>query len=220
NYIVIEHQWDDSPYYSLYVHLSVVRVKTGQRVQRGEAVATMGYTGEGLNQARAHLHLELNLMFSRQFETWHDTFSKNDPNHHGIFNGLNLAGLDIARLYLALAKNAALTIPEFLAGEEIFYKVIIPDSRHFDLRQFYPWMLRGAPEGTGSAGWEVSFNSAGVPLKIAASKKTVREPELAFVRKGPGDYSYLTRGVVGGRSDSGFLTDSGKRQMCLLYFPD
>ncbi|HEV2096818.1 MAG TPA: M23 family metallopeptidase, partial [Chthoniobacterales bacterium] len=32
NYIVIEHQWDDSPYYSLYGHLSVVNVKSGQQV--------------------------------------------------------------------------------------------------------------------------------------------------------------------------------------------
>ncbi len=36
---------------------------------------------------------------------------------------MNLAGLDIARLYLALRKNPSLTIPEFLKDEEIFYKV-------------------------------------------------------------------------------------------------
>ena len=55
----------------------------------------MGHTGEGLNQARAHVHLELNLMLSRQFEAWHEASFKNEPNHHGLYNGLNLVGIDI-----------------------------------------------------------------------------------------------------------------------------
>ena len=59
-----------------------------------DQLGIMGHTGEGLNQVRAHLHLELNLMLSRHFESWHDTFFKNDPNRHGLYNGLNLAGFD------------------------------------------------------------------------------------------------------------------------------
>src|SRR5437867_11825354 len=63
-YIVIEHRWDGSDYYSLYGHLSAIAVKPGQRVQKGDRIATMGYTGAGLNQARAHVHLELNLLIN------------------------------------------------------------------------------------------------------------------------------------------------------------
>ena len=114
NYIVIEHRWAGSNYYSLYGHLRSIAVRPGESVRRGQRIAVMGYTGVGLNQERAHLHLELNLMLSHRFEAWHDTFFKNDPNHNGIYNGINLAGLDIARLYLALHKNPSLTIPEFL----------------------------------------------------------------------------------------------------------
>src|SRR6184192_2586169 len=165
-YIVIEHRWDGSNYFSLYGHLNSITVQPGESVQRGQRIGVMGYTGVGLNQARAHLHLELDLMFSRQFEAWHDTFFKNDPNHNGRYNGINLTGLDIARLYLALRKQPSLTIPEFLAQEETFYRVMIPASKHFDLIKFYPWLLA---EKTGGApvSWEVSFNRAGVPLKIA-----------------------------------------------------
>src|SRR6267143_4794524 len=83
-YIVIEHRWERSSYYSLYAHLSATTVRPGQTVRRGEAIAVMGYTGAGLNQARAHVHLELNLMLSRRFESWYDACHKNDPNHHGI----------------------------------------------------------------------------------------------------------------------------------------
>src|SRR5213594_1920498 len=58
-YIVVEHAWDGSSYYSLYAHLSVVRVAQGQKVKRDEPLGLMGHTGGGLDQARAHLHLEL-----------------------------------------------------------------------------------------------------------------------------------------------------------------
>src|SRR2546423_1237754 len=125
------------------------------------------YHGEGLNQARAHVHLELNLMLSRQFEAWHDASFKNDPNHHGLYNGLNLVGIDIARLFLALQKRPALTIPEFLAEEETVYRVLLPASRNFDLPKFYPWMLRDKEAGD-QASSEVSINRAGGPLKSQA----------------------------------------------------
>src|SRR5437660_10126071 len=117
-YIVIEHRWDGSSYYSLYGHLSSLAVQPGDTVKRGQPIAVMGYTGAGLNQERAHLHLELNLMLSQRFDAWYNAFFKNDPNHNGIYNGLNLAGLDIARSYLALLKNPALTFPEFTSSEE------------------------------------------------------------------------------------------------------
>ena len=103
-------------------------MQPGETVKRGQRIAVMGYTGTGINRERAHLHLELCLMFSRQFEAWYNTFFRNDPNRHGLYNGMNLAGLDVARLYLALRKNPALTIPEFLAAEETFYKITLPKA--------------------------------------------------------------------------------------------
>src|SRR5437016_5532064 len=132
-YIVIEHRWGGSNYYSLYGHLSSIAVPPGETVKSGQRIAVMGYTGTGLSQERAHLHLELDLILSDQFEGWYNAFFKNDPNHNGTYNGMNLVGLDIARLYLALRKNPALTIPDFLKTEEIFYKVTLPKSRHFEL---------------------------------------------------------------------------------------
>ncbi len=218
-YIVIEHRWNGSSYYSLYGHLSSIVVQPGDSVQRGQRIAVMGYTGAGLNQARAHVHLELNLMLSHRFEAWHDTFFKNDPNHNGIYNGINLAGLDIARLYLALHKNPSLTIPEFLNDEETFYKVTLPKSSHFELPRLYPWMLAGSRENEKSS-WDVSFARSGLPLKIEPSDKHVTQPELSYVKKNSVDYSYLTRGDIGGRGSNAHLTESGRRLMRLLIWPD
>jgi hypothetical protein len=219
NYIVIEHRWAGSNYYSLYGHLSSIAVQPGDSVRRGQRIAVMGYTGVGLNQARAHLHLELNLMLSHRFEAWHDTFFKNDPNHNGIYNGINLTGLDIARLYLALHKNPSLTIPEFLSDEETFYKVTLPKSSHFEVPRLYPWMLAGDSRSEKSS-WEVSFARSGLPLKIEPSAKHVTQPELSYIKTSPIDYSYLTRDEISGRGQGAHLTESGRRLMQLLIWQD
>jgi murein DD-endopeptidase MepM/ murein hydrolase activator NlpD len=219
NYIVIEHRWAGSNYYSLYGHLSSIVVQEGDSVHRGQRIAVMGYTGVGLNRARAHLHLELNLMLSHQFEAWYDTFFKNDPNHNGIYNGINLAGLDIARLYLALRKNPSLTIPEFLNDEETFYKVTLPKSSHFELPRLYPWMLAGSSRSEKSS-WEVSFARSGLPLKIEPSAKHVTQPELSYLKTSPIDYSYLTRDEISGRGQGAHLTEYGRGLMRLLIWPD
>jgi len=217
-YIVIEHRWDGSNYYSLYGHLSSIAVQPGEQVRRGQPIAVMGYTGTGINRERAHLHLELCLMFSRQFEAWYDTFFRNDPNRHGLYNGMNLAGIDVARLYLALRKNPALKLPEFLAAEETFYKVTVPKARHFDLPTLYPWMLV-AGKRAGSS-WEVSFARSGVPLRIDPTDKRVTQPEVSYVRNSSAECSYLTRDIVSGRGTNAHLTNYGAQLMRLLIWPN
>src|SRR5205807_2898085 len=217
-YVVIEHRWDDSNYYSLYGHLSSIAVQPGNAVKRGQTIAAMGYTGAGLNQARAHLHLELNVMLSHRFEAWYNGFFKNDPNHNGIYNGMNLAGLDIARLYLALHQNPSLTIPEFLSGEETFYKVTLPKSPHFELPKLYSWMLAG--NRNQQASWEVSFARSGVPLKLEPSDKHVTQPELSYIKKSSINYSSLTRDIVSGHGETAQLTGYGRQLMRLLIYPD
>ena len=219
NYVVVEHRWDGCKYYSLYGHLSSIQVRVGQPVQQRDQLGVLGHTGEGLNQTRAHLHLELNLMLSRQFESWHDSLFKTDPNRNGLYNGLNLMGIDIARLYLALRERPALTIPEFLSQEETLYRVLLPDSGHFDLPKFYPWLL-AQKSAERPVSWEISFNRAGIPLKIVPSAKQADGPELSFLKPTGIDASSLTRGHIAGRGQGAHLTDKGKRFLRLLIYPD
>ncbi|MEO6969988.1 MAG: M23 family metallopeptidase [Chthoniobacterales bacterium] len=218
-YVVIEHRWGGCPYYSLYGHLKTIAVEKGQRVQERDTLGVMGYTGAGINRQRAHVHVELNLMLSDHFEEWHEPTHKNDPNYNGIYNGINLAGLDLARLFLALRDEPALTVPAFLAKEAAYYKVIVPNSPNFQLPWRYPWMLHGAPNDKPVA-WEISFDRSGLPLRLAPSSKTVSGPELSYVKPGAVDYRNLTRGNLAGRGASARLTESGKALMRLLTFPD
>jgi hypothetical protein len=77
-------------------------------VKAGTTLGILGYTGSGIDQRRAHVHVELNLFLSSRFEAWHAA-NFATPNHHGVFNGLNLIGLDLQALYLAQQKNPAIT---------------------------------------------------------------------------------------------------------------
>jgi murein DD-endopeptidase MepM/ murein hydrolase activator NlpD len=218
-YIVIEHRWDGCNYYSLYGHLSEIAVQTGQVVRRGERIARMGYTGLGINLARAHVHLELNILLSHNFQSWYDTFHREEPNYHGIYNGINLKGLDIARLYLALRRNPSLSIPDFLDDEETFYKVTLPRSRHFELPKLYPWMLRGGAM-RGAQSWEVSFTRSGLPLRIEPSTQRVTRPQLSYAKKSRANHSDLTQGELSGRGDNAHLSKDGEAFMRLLIWPD
>jgi murein DD-endopeptidase MepM/ murein hydrolase activator NlpD len=218
-YVVVEHRWDGCLYYSFYAHLNTIAVEAGQAVREGQTLGIMGHTGTGINRARAHVHVELNLMLNDHFEEWHATFFKGEPNRNGIYNGLNLAGLDIPRLFLALRGNPSLTLPAFLAKEEVFYKVSVPNSPNFQLPRRYPWMIDGAPNEKPAA-WEISFARTGLPLRLVPSSKSVREAELSHVKPSRGDYHILTRGIVAGRGSGAHLSNSGKRTMRLLTFPD
>jgi murein DD-endopeptidase MepM/ murein hydrolase activator NlpD len=217
-YIVIEHQWDGCSYYSLYAHLSAIGVEPGQQVTRAQRIGMMGHTGNGIDRPRAHLHLELNLMLSHRFESWYDTYFKTEPNRNGIYNGINLAGIDIARFYLALRKDPALTIPEFLSHEERFFKVRFPKSKYFELTKMYPWMA--STPGVDARSWEVSFTQAGLPIRIEPSAVATNEPALVFVKESPIDYRFLTMNHIAGTGKNAHLTDTGRRLMRLLIFPD
>src|SRR4051794_5191973 len=71
-YVVVEHRWDGASYYSLYGHLASALVQAGAKVNRGDQLGVMGHTGEGIDRERAHVHLELNLLLGRRFESGDD----------------------------------------------------------------------------------------------------------------------------------------------------
>lgn len=218
-YVVVEHRWGGCPYYSLYAHLNTIAVEIGARVQPGDQLGVLGHTGEGLDQARAHVHVELNLLLNDHFEQWHDLAFRGEVNRHGIYNGINLAGLDLPRLFLALRANPALTVPAFLAKEEVAYKVIVPNTPNFELPQRYPWMIASEPNEKPAA-WEISFTRSGLPVRLKPKANAVSQAELSYVAPSLVDARYLTRDLVTGRGINGHLTDRGQSYLRLLTFPD
>ena len=207
-YIVIKHDWGEGSFYSLYAHLSHCTAKLGDKVKPGTPIAIMGHTGEGIDCARSHTHLELNVMLNTHFGEYYE----GSLNRHGAYNGLNLAGMDIAALYLARQKNPALTVAQFLKTQTTVWKVVVPRRGDLELPQAYPWM--GENLSQPSPSWEISFTEGAFPLKITPSNEVCESPRVSWVQdRGGIPHVYYTRGAV---SSSGALTGSGRSYLELI----
>ncbi len=217
-YVVVEHNWEGGPFYSLYAHLSSIAVRKGQKLALGDNLGTLGYTGNGLNRDRAHLHLELGVLFSSRFTLWHDKYFT-DSNHHGIYNGMNIAGLDVASFLLAKSKNQALTIPEFVSSIPIHYRIIIPRNQirkgSPELLKRYPWMLQNDYR-SDMPSIEISFSASGFPVTISSHKRSVSSPVLSWIRECQSKHEYHTKGFVTGTGKHASLSKSGRRFIDLI----
>jgi len=216
-YVVVRHDWGDGAFFSLYGHLQTIVVKVGQRVSPGTNLGQMGCTGWAGNRdiARSHVHLELNLMAHDRFKTWHDA-SYRSPNHHGIYNGLNLIGLDVAGLLNATRNDPSLTLPQFVGRMIPYFKVTVPKAgTDVDLITNYPWLTAGKSTRGGSS-WELTLSRSGVPLAVAASDRVVSGPTITWVLPSKTLHSYHTRGRLTGSGSRAGLSDSGKRYIDLL----
>ncbi|WP_412067868.1 M23 family metallopeptidase [Rubrivirga sp. IMCC43871] len=184
-YVVVEHDWSDSPVYSLYAHLADVAVAEGEPVARGGTLGKMGYTGRGLGRSRAHVHLEIALMLNEHEDLWFEEYyGTNDL--HGLFFGTNLAGIPPAELFLALEEDPTLTFPEFVRSLDEGYVVDLPGGRPLDLLARYPWLGPEAAAADTAAvpGWRVTFSQEGVPIGVGVASAPVDRPTLEGVSLG------------------------------------
>tara|TARA_R110000850_G_scaffold16044_9_gene50061 strand:+ start:1907 stop:2941 length:1035 start_codon:yes stop_codon:yes gene_type:complete len=215
-YIVIHHDWGNGPFFSLYAHLSETKTERGKPVKAGEQIAVMGYTGDGINRTRAHVHVEFAMILSDRFQGWYDHHFSSD-NKHGIFNGFNLLGMDVSRLLIAHRQNPNISIPEFLTNtKEVYYKVLVPNHGKLDVLRRYPWLLRDIDRSQKPASWEFSFTDTGIPLQVQPSAKSVTYPTVSYVKPSGTDHSYLTSGRITGTGTSAKLTSAGSRFIQLI----
>ncbi|MDF1656480.1 MAG: M23 family metallopeptidase [Verrucomicrobiales bacterium] len=215
-YIVVHHDWGEGPFFSLYAHLSSATAVAGQQVRAGEKIAKMGYTGAGLNRERAHVHVELGMILSDHFQRWYDRHFTSQ-NHHGIFSGINLIGIDIAELFKAHRANPNISIAQFLAAKtEVHYRVLVPKSGQLEFLRRYPWLGRDLKTVRKPKSWEFAFAATGVPLEIRPSSKSLSYPAITYIKPSGTDHSYLTSGRVSGNGSTGKLTPSGSRYVQLI----
>lgn len=209
-YIVIQHNWGNGPFYSLYAHLSEAKVTVGQRLTEGTQIGVMGYTGDGIDRTRAHVHVELCMLLSDHFNDWFRA-----PNPHGLYHGHNLAGLDIASLLLAQHKRDDITIPDFQKGASPYYKVTVPRAHVLQITQRYPWLKIGDHDQP-SPSWEISFTDSGLPLSVAPSNRIVSKPTVSYVRATITQHGYFTSRKLTGSGRTASLTPAGLRYLSLI----
>lgn len=213
HYIVVRHEVEGAPVYTVYAHLGAIDVATGQNVAKGAQLGKLGYTGEGIDRRRAHLHLEIAVLWHDQFESWHAA-NFPTPNKHGIYNGINMMGLDAAELYRAQKTDPSLTLPQFISRQKPFFRVQIPDAPNFQLPRRYPWFVNNNAQNPSS--WVISFTAAGFPVAIEASDESIAEPRVVWAAPTPYPYEKVTRSLLAGRSGQPRLGESGKKLLSLL----
>ena len=207
-YVVIEHQWSDGNYYSLYAHLNKVSVSKGQDVKRGTPIGILGYTGRGINKTRAHLHLEVNLFLHSSFPRYHDR-ALGGTNHHGVFNGLNLVGIDVAALFKAKRDDRDLSMAEFIRKHHPpHYRVAIPNGSRLEIVARYPWLSKG--KKPSSSPWEITFSREGLPIAARPISGSIQRPVVTWVKPSKTYHSYLTKGYLTGSGSKAALSKSGQ----------
>lgn len=213
-YVVIEHEWEKSKVYSLYAHLAEITVRIGDPVKAGSVIGRMGYTGAGINRTRAHLHLELGFLMSLNYEDWHrQSFAS--PNYHGNFNGMNLAGVDVASFFQAHRENPDLTFSEFVMTRPVQFKVMVPASdSEPEFLQRYPWMRRDGDPTVNS--WEIGFTATGHVVSFTPRSREVKQAMVSQIRPAEINQSYLTRGLISGNGNQVTLSRDGKRLVSLI----
>ncbi len=214
-YVVVEHLWQDSPYYTLYGHLAHAVVREGQSVARGGKLGRLGYTGTGINQERAHVHFEVNLLLSNRFDAWLRAWQPRSNNPHGLFHGLNLAGADVSRLYLALAEESDVQVGEVIQREPVAWKALVPGGFIPELVQRYPWLTQERLSQPPSA-WMVHVSSAGLPLRFEPVEQQVTAPVLVYIADPVRKNRYSTNSMLKRTGDAFVFTDKGLRHLKLI----
>ena len=166
-YIVIEHPEQQPAVYTLYAHLARVEagIRPGAAVKKGQTIATMGRSAGGyaIPKERAHLHFEIGLRATDEFESWYAWRRFGSRNEHGDFNGMNLMGIDPLDFMRQWRAGRVDSFQEYFDRLRPVVTVRVATSRVPDFIRRYPALLRKPISGLVS-GWQVECNSTGLPF--------------------------------------------------------
>lgn len=170
-YVVVEHLGASPAVYSLYAHLASVAegLRVGDQVHTGQTLGVMGRSAGGytIPRERAHLHFELGVMVTREFQSWYNLRKFGSPNEHGLWNGMNLMGFDPLDFLEAYRARKVNTFLEYLVAMKPAVTFRIATHRFPDFPKRYPELVVRQPEGL-VAGWEVTVNHTGLPFRWKA----------------------------------------------------
>ncbi len=168
-YFVLEHRGLKPAVYTLYAHLSAVEkgLVKGSRVKAGQPIGRMGNTAGGYRfpLERAHLHFEIGLRLSDDFQRWYDRRKFGSPNKHGNFNGMNLVGLDPIAFYHLYGGKQLKQPLDYLVT---LPKVVVVRAKSAKVPDFvdrYPSLSSYKGGGKKPLAWDFSFGPAGIPLR-------------------------------------------------------
>jgi len=170
-YIVLEHPEVEPAIYTLYAHLAAIApgLNAGDSVTRGQVIGTMGRSSstQAIPRERAHMHFEMGVMLTRDFESWFDWKKFGGHNQQGIWNGMNLYGFDPLDFFNEFRARKVDTFRDYFAHLPTAVRLRIATRRIPDYVQRYPALLaKPLPADGLIGGWEVCVNETGLPFSL------------------------------------------------------
>ena len=179
-YIVIEHPSLNPCLYSLYAHLASIspNVKVGVNIKEAIPLGKMGNSSSfKIPLSRSHLHFEIGLRLSNNFQSWFDKKDFNTPNRHGNYSGFNLVGFDPLHFFSEYQKKTFSQPIDYLNSFPVILKIRVHAKNPFDFANRYPELC---PNYKNEAKfWDCSFGPFGIPLRIEPASQ-VNEDFPAF----------------------------------------
>ena len=167
-YIVIEHPDVAPAVYTLYAHLASVLpgIAPGARVERGQIIAIMGHSAGGyaIPRDRAHLHFEMGVMMTREFQGWYSWKKFGSPNEHGLWNGMNLMGFDPLDFLDQWRDHRVDNLRDYFDRMQAQVRLRIATHQVPDFVQRYPSLLLAPLPAGPIGGWEIRFDWTGLPF--------------------------------------------------------
>jgi murein DD-endopeptidase MepM/ murein hydrolase activator NlpD len=165
---VLEHPEQSPVVYTLYAHLARIApgLRVGETVARGQTIATLGHSSGGymIPKDRAHVHFEIGLAVTKDFQLWYERRRFGSRNEHGMWNGMNLIGIDPLDFLNQWRLRRVNNFQEYFAQLPTAVRLRIATKRVPDFTARYPALLTKPVPLGGVAGWEIRFNWTGVPV--------------------------------------------------------
>ncbi len=165
-YIVVEHDGEVPAYHTLYAHLARVNrgIVRGARVEAGTVLGIMGRSASySIPKSRAHLHFEIGLRLSDDFQSWFDRQSFGSENHHGNWNGMNLVSVDPLDFYQSVRAGRVANFFEYIKQLPTAARVRVHSPVVPDFVRNFPALLTRALEGRTVVAWDIAFTQYGLP---------------------------------------------------------
>ncbi len=188
-YVVVEHLNVAPTVYTLYAHLASINdgIAEGQPVGLGQVLGIMGRSAGGytIPRERAHLHFEIGLRMTDDFQRWYDWKRFGSRNDHGLWNGMNLVGIDPLAFYNAFRDGKVDTFEAYFRNLAMAVQIRVVTTKIPDFTRRYPGLVLGAVPANEVAGWQVSFDQFGVPFAWTPLRqsdlKSYRRDEVRIV---------------------------------------
>ncbi len=180
-YVVLEHLNIKPAFYSLYGHLASIDslIKKGSSVKVAQKIGRMGNSASyRIPLSRSHLHFEIGLRLTDNFQSWYHSKKFSSPNRHGKYSGFNLVGIDPLHFYSKYKAKSFKMPLDYLNSVASEAKVRVKTLKIPNFTNRYPSLCNLYAPGEDWNGWECIFGPYGLPLKLQQTNSCKDEDPL------------------------------------------